>query len=155
MRILVDTGVLLRAFHRASPQHRTILRALGKLRSSGHDLVTTSQNISEFWNVSTRPVTARGGFGVSIANVETRVQVIEQLGTLLHFSQRAYHEWRRLLLLHQISGVAVHDARIVAVNDFKHLPDTDAEWCGLSAIQDHHRNLAEPSHRLMRESCAA
>lgn len=43
MRILVDTGVLLRAFDRASPVQRTIFRALRKLWSANEDLVTSSQ----------------------------------------------------------------------------------------------------------------
>ena len=59
MQILVDTGVLLRAFDRAAPEQRSIFRALRKLWSENHDLVTTSQNIAEFWNVSTRPAQAR------------------------------------------------------------------------------------------------
>jgi predicted nucleic acid-binding protein len=42
------------------------------------------------------------------------VKVIEKLGAILPFSMSAYQEWRRLVVTHQITGVAVHDARIVA-----------------------------------------
>lgn len=123
MQILVDTGVLLRAFDRSSPQQRTILRALRKLWSDNHDLVTTSQNIAELWNVSTRPVQARGGFGLAIPAVEQRVKLIEKLGAVLPFSDRAYDEWRRLVV-HQVIGVAVHDAKLVAtmiVGNIEHI----------------------------------
>lgn len=114
MQILVDTGVLLRAFDRSSPEQRTIFRALRKLWSDNYDLVTTSQNVAEFWNVSTRPAQARGGLGLPVTIVDARVKAIEKLGVVLPFSDRAYGEWRRLVVAHQIVGVAVHDARLVA-----------------------------------------
>jgi predicted nucleic acid-binding protein len=114
MQILVDTGVLLRAFDRSSPEQRTILRAMRKLWSESHELVTTSQNIAEFWNVSTRPAQARGGLGLTVSAVDARVKFIEKLGDILPFSDRAYDEWRRLVVAHQIVGVAVHDAKLAA-----------------------------------------
>lgn len=114
MQILVDTGVLLRVFDRSAPQQRTIFRALRKLWSDNHDLVTTSQNVAEFWNVSTRPAQARGGFGLAIPAVEQRVKLIERLGDVLPFSDSAYEQWRRLIVVQQIFGVAVHDAKLVA-----------------------------------------
>jgi predicted nucleic acid-binding protein len=85
MDVLVDTGVLLRAFDRSLPEQRTIVRAFRKLWSVDHDLVTTSQNIAEFWNVATRPVQARGGFGLSVAVVDARVKLIERLGDVLPY----------------------------------------------------------------------
>jgi len=114
MQILVDTGVLLRVFDRSAPEQRTIFRALRKLWAANHDLVTSAQNIAEFWNVCTRPASARGGFGLAVPVVDERVKVIEKMGTVLPFPIRAYAEWRRLLVQHQITGVAVHDARLVA-----------------------------------------
>jgi predicted nucleic acid-binding protein len=33
---------------------------------------------------------------------------------LLADSEAVYHEWRRLVLAHSVSGVKVHDARLVA-----------------------------------------
>jgi predicted nucleic acid-binding protein len=100
VRILVDTGVLLRAFDRSAPEQRAIFRALRKLWSENHELATTSQNIAEFWNVSTRPASARGGLGLPVSVVEARVKVIEKLGAVLPFSTDAYHEWRRLVVQH-------------------------------------------------------
>ena len=66
-----------------------------KLWSENHELATTSQNIAELWNVSTRPASARGGFGLAVSVVEARVKVIEKLGAILPFSMAAYDEWRR------------------------------------------------------------
>ena len=113
MQILVDTGVLLRAFQRGTPEQRLILRSLRKLRSENHDLLTTSQNVAEFWNVSTRPVQARGGFGLPVQAVD-RVKLIERIGDVLPFSDPAYEEWRRLVVKYQVVGVTVHDAKLVA-----------------------------------------
>jgi predicted nucleic acid-binding protein len=114
MRILVDTGVLLRMFDRTSVQHQSILSAFRVLRSNGHELVTTAQNIAELWNVSTRPALARGGLGLSIPMVERRVRCVERLCAVLPFEDPAYQEWRRIVVAESIVGVAVHDARLVA-----------------------------------------
>jgi predicted nucleic acid-binding protein len=115
MQVLVDTGILLRVFDRFDLRQRTIVRALRKLRSDGHELVTTTQNVAEFWNVSTRPASARGGFGLPVDIVDDRVKVIERLGAILTFSLQAYQEWRQIVVRHQVTGVSVHDARLVAV----------------------------------------
>jgi predicted nucleic acid-binding protein len=85
------------------------------LRVSGHTLAACPQNIAEFWNVSTRPTTARGGYGKSVSTTERRVQFIERFGTVLDESPAAYRQWRGLLTLFQIQGTAVHDARLVAL----------------------------------------
>lgn len=112
--ILVDTGVLLRAFERSSPYQQIILKAFRQQRNQGHLLVTSHQNIAEFWNVVTRPATARGGFGLPSTEAEKRVRVIEKLGSVLPFTPACYAVWRQLLLSHAITGVSVHDARLVA-----------------------------------------
>lgn len=114
IQILVDTGVLLRALHRSSPLHGTIIQAMKKQRASGNLLVTSHQNISEFWNVATRPASARGGFGLTPDETHKRVQTIEKLGSVLPFTPRCYAIWRIILISHQIIGLAAHDARLIA-----------------------------------------
>jgi predicted nucleic acid-binding protein len=115
MQYLVDTGVWLRLFDRADPEHADIREALRLLRSSGHTLAACPQNIAEFWNVSTRPTSARGGYGKSAATTELRVQFIERNGLILDESPAAYRQWRRLLVQHQIQGLTAHDARLVSM----------------------------------------
>src|SRR5687767_8120204 len=107
MQYLVDTGVWLRLFDRGDPQHNVVREALRSLRSHGHTLVTCPQNIAEFWNVSTRPSTSRGGYGKSIATTELRAQFIERNALILDESPAAYRSWRSLLSAHQIQGLAV------------------------------------------------
>ncbi len=115
MQYLVDTGVWLRLFDRTDPEHANILAALQLLRSTGHSLAACPQNIAEFWNVSTRPSTARGGYGKSVDTTEQRVQFVERFGTVLDESPAAYRQWRTLLTQYQIQGMSVHDARLVAI----------------------------------------
>ena len=120
MEVLVDSGVLLRAFDKSSSDRRSILRAFRLLRDQGNTFVTTHQNIAEFWNVATRPASARGGFGLSPVEAERRLATIEGLGKLLPFNQNCYNIWRQLLVKHGIVGVSVHDARLVAtMNNFR------------------------------------
>lgn len=139
MKYLVDTGVLLRLFDTSDPEHQNIVSVFRLLRSRGDQLIATAQNIAEFWNVSTRPATARGGYGQSLDATDRRVRFLERLGTVLLPSPAEYAHWRDLLLPHFISGVSAHDARLVAAmqvagitrfitlnaSDFKRYPDIE------------------------------
>src|SRR5438105_3463285 len=115
MQYLVDTGIWLRLFDRDDPEHAAIRESLRLLRADGHTLALCPQNIAEFWNVSTRPSTARGGYGKSVATTERRVQFIERYAVVLSESTTAFRQWRRLLVQYQIEGLAVHDSRLVSV----------------------------------------
>jgi predicted nucleic acid-binding protein len=74
----------------------------------------TSQILGEFWNVSTRPGAARGGFGLSVVETDRRLRLIERRYLLLEDTPGVHVEWRRLLVAYAVMGVQVHDARIVA-----------------------------------------
>ena len=115
MQYLVDTGVLLRLFDKNDPAHSAIREGLRSIRTKGDSLVVCPQNVAEFWNVSTRPESARGGYGQSVEATDRRVKFIERFGTVLKESESAYLKWRELAVNHKIEGVAVHDARIVAM----------------------------------------
>jgi predicted nucleic acid-binding protein len=78
------------------------------------ETVTTLQNISEFWNVSTRPMSARGGFGLTIEQAERRLRLLERFITVLPEPAGLYERWRELVLSQRVLGVQVHDAKIVA-----------------------------------------
>jgi predicted nucleic acid-binding protein len=113
MDLLLDTGVLLRLVNPSDPQHPAVRDAVRILYRRGDSLVTTPQNIAEFWNVSTRPAHARGGYGRSLAKTERCVRFFESVGTVLPDHPAAYSEWKRLVITHAVTGKAVHDARIV------------------------------------------
>ncbi len=110
---LVDTNVLLRIARRADPQHRVIDSAIAKLAVGGASLYFTHQNIAELWNAMTRPL-VRNGFGLTVAEAEREVSVIEAGMSFLPDSAAIYREWRRIVVQHAVSGVHVHDARLAA-----------------------------------------
>lgn len=79
MDCLVDTGVLLRLFDRSDVHYVDIRNAVRGVTRQGMRLVTTAQNVAEFWNVSTRPASARGGYGHPVDRVDRRVAAIERI----------------------------------------------------------------------------
>ncbi len=114
MLYLVDTNILLRFVDRSHPLHPSIRIAVRMLRQDGHQLRVTSQNCIEFWNVSTRPL-ERNGFGLTPHESERLLQLVERLFPVLPDSSEVYKEWRRLVVTFSVSGVQVHDARLVAL----------------------------------------
>lgn len=84
------------------------------MRQDGYKLQVASQNCVEFWNVVTRPI-EKNGFGLTPADAEFKLRRIERLFPLFPDSHLIYSEWRRLVVTYRVSGVQVHDARLVAV----------------------------------------
>ena len=115
MRILADSGILLRLFEPGDPRTDAVLRTLATLRGRGDTLVTAAQNVAEFWNVSTRPSTARGGFGLSLSDTVLRLEDVERGFTLLPELPTTYPIWRGLIVAHAVLGKQVHDARLAAL----------------------------------------
>jgi predicted nucleic acid-binding protein len=114
MHILLDTGVLLRLVNQQDPLHAATRSAVQTLFRRGDTLATSPQNIAEFWNVSTRPAQARGGFGRTPAETERCVRFFEKFGIVIPDQPAGYAEWKRLVIGFGVHGKAVHDARIVA-----------------------------------------
>jgi len=129
MLYLVDTNVLLRFVDRSHSLHSLIRIAVRTLRQEGHQLRVTAQNCIEFWNVATRPL-ERNGFGLAPSETERLLQLLERLFTVVPDSSEVYKEWRRLVLILGVSGVQVHDARLVAsmrVNGISHILTLNVE----------------------------
>jgi predicted nucleic acid-binding protein len=113
MSVLVDTNILLR---RTQPdhQHYTVaVESVAEILGTGEPVYFTLQNISEFWNVVTRPV-ANNGLGFTLAMAVAEVKKIERILTRLPDTAAVYAEWRRLVTQHSVIGSKVHDARLVA-----------------------------------------
>src|SRR4051794_8313818 len=108
MRILLDTGILLRLVNRADALHAKVRAAVRLLRQQNDSLVTAPQNVAEFWNVSTRPASARGGYGLSLAEAGKRLRLIERLIIVLPEAPAAYPLWKQLVTNHSVMGVQVH-----------------------------------------------
>jgi len=113
MDLLADTNILLRSIDQTHPMHLDAATALGNIFLTGSRVCVTPQNIIEFWNVCTRPA-VRNGLGLSPSEADREAARIEGLLTLLPDVPAIYPEWRRLVVAHSVSGVQVHDERIVA-----------------------------------------
>ncbi|MBA2494501.1 MAG: PIN domain-containing protein [Acidobacteria bacterium] len=105
MSFLLDTNVFLRLAEKNSPQRQTMFEALRKLRADQAIICYTPQILSEFWNVCTRPAISRGGLGLSIAETERKVSLIEKHFRLLPDSLATFKTWRRLVKDYSIVGV--------------------------------------------------
>jgi predicted nucleic acid-binding protein len=114
MSYLLDSNILLRIARPSDPDYTLVRTALQKLSARGELRTYLSQNLIEFWNVCTRPSTARGGFGFTIAEAERAAKRIERLFILLPDTPAIHTEWRRLVFTYNVQGVKVHDARLVA-----------------------------------------
>ncbi len=115
MLYLLDTGILLRFLHGSDPAQPAIRGAIRRLRRRGDDCVTSLQNLCEFWNVCTRPASARGGMGLDFDQTYRRLRIVERLFDILPDSAEVLGQWRALVLQHRVHGVQVHDARLVAL----------------------------------------
>lgn len=124
---LLDANVLLRLYQPSSPEFSSVRRAVNSLHRANVALYYPSQNIVEFWNVSTRPV-AQNGYGLSPAETNEVARQIEKAFILLPDIEAIHHEWRRLVSAYAVSGTKVHDARIVAamiVHGVRHILTLD------------------------------
>lgn len=122
MAYLLDTNILLRVARKNDPERPTVLAALKKLLARREEFCYTTQVLGEFWNVCTRPVTARGGLGLSVMQTERKARLIERYCRLLPDSLATHQEWRRLIVAHAVKGVAIHDARLVAAMSVHGVP---------------------------------
>lgn len=114
MRVLVDTNILLRSAQPNHPLCPQATHAVSKLLRQNDEVFFCSQNISEFWNVATRPAEVNG-LGFSLEEVLQEVSSIENLLTLLPDVPAIYPVWKRIVEDHRVQGVKVYDARLVAV----------------------------------------
>ena len=96
-----------------SKHHAEAEKAVEKLLKRGDTLFITLQNVSEFWNVCTRPA-AKNGLGFSVVQAEAELAKIEKVFDLLPDTLDVYQNWRELVVKHSVSGIQVHDAKIVA-----------------------------------------
>jgi predicted nucleic acid-binding protein len=136
---LVDSNVLLRWIKPDDRDYPVVVSAIDAVLQRGAMLCYTSQNVAEFWNTCTRPLN-RNGYGLSPQEADRRAKFFEDKLQLLPDSMAVHQEWRRLLVTHNVSGVQVHDARLVAAmrvqdvrriltfndKDFARYPDIEA-----------------------------
>jgi|ERR1035438_1987533 predicted nucleic acid-binding protein len=110
---LVDSNILLRWVKPDHNDYPVILSAIESILRRDGILCYTSQNVAEFWNACTRPAD-RNGYGISPKETDRRARFFEERLRLLPDSLAVHRTWRELLVTYDISGVQVHDARLVA-----------------------------------------
>src|SRR3954470_19434276 len=115
MSVLVDTGILLRLINENDPRHADVERAFNALIIRQEDLLITTQNIAELWNVATRP-TANNGLALSSAAIAKLYDAtIEPVCAVMVETKFLPVVLRRLLIQYNTVGKQVHDARLVAM----------------------------------------
>ncbi len=141
MAHLIDTNIFIRLASHNDATRAVALEAIRELRTRNEVLCYTPQVLAEFWNVCTRPVTVAGGLGLSVAATELKARIIERYFVLLPDNRGTYVEWRRLVVVHSVKGVKVHDTKLVAsmaVHGVTHLltfnTDDFKRYPGITAI---------------------
>jgi predicted nucleic acid-binding protein len=115
MLVLADSGILLRLVNRTDPLHSVVRAAVRIVRGRGDTIVSAFQNVAEFWNVCTRPASARGGLGLSVAETHKRLRLIERFVRIIRDTPAAYPLWKQLVVTNAVVGVQAHDARLIAL----------------------------------------
>jgi len=110
---LVDSNILLRWVKPDHNDYSLVISTIEEILQRDGVLCYTSQNLGEFWNACTRPAD-RNGYGLSPQEADQRAKFFEEKLRLLPDSLLVHKEWRKLLVTHGVSGVQVHDARLVA-----------------------------------------
>lgn len=118
MAYLLDTNILLRSADPAHPMNAEAVASVAALLAAGETVHIVPQNISEFWNVCTRPLD-KNGLGLTPAQTDAEVTRLESVLNLMLDEPQIYQEWRKqewrkLVVKHSVLGVQVHDARLVA-----------------------------------------
>jgi predicted nucleic acid-binding protein len=114
MRVLGDTNILLRSAQPNHPLCPQAAHAVSKLIRQEEAVFFCAQNITEFWNVATRPA-AQNGLGLSSEEVLQEIGSIEKLLNLLPDVPEIYNAWKQIVSAHRVQGVKAHDARLVAL----------------------------------------
>lgn len=99
---------------RAKTRHSVPLQ--GKQSGESFGAVTLFASVhrtSSNWNVATRPVNVNG-LGLGVSETKRTITRCETLFRLLPETPEIFQEWKRLVVVHEVSGLKVHDARLVA-----------------------------------------
>lgn len=139
--IAVDTSIFIGAMQTFDPELRASARhAVKSLYRQREQLVCFPQNLVEFWNVATRPVKAQG-LGLKLDHTEELVDRFLTVIRLLPETPEVFATWQMLVMVHRVSGVHVHDARMVAamtVNGVRQILSFDHHsfhrFAGITAI---------------------
>ena len=127
---LVDSNVLLRWVKPDDRDYPLVVSAIDATLQRGAVFCYTSQNVAEFWNTCTRPLD-RNGYGLSPQEADRRARCFEDKLRLLPDSLAVHQEWRKLLVVSNVSG------RPRASTRRRH--DSDVQRKGLRSLHRYRR----------------
>ena len=110
---LADTNILIRFLLRNDPAYQPIRRAVTLLKTRRERIVTSAQNMVEFWRVCTGSPESNG-LALSIEATGHRLRLLERHFPVLPEERQTYSEWKILVSKYRVMGKQVHDAHIVA-----------------------------------------
>jgi predicted nucleic acid-binding protein len=111
---LVDTSILGRLANIADAKYAVAAGAVSELHRRGEVIYVAPQNLIEFRNMATRPLTVNG-MGLSVVDAETKAAGFEAQFPLVVETPAIYPAWKALVQALGVIGKQVHDARLVAV----------------------------------------
>jgi len=114
MAMLLDTSVLGRLANRADVFYPVARAAIAELHRRGELLYITPQNLVEFRNFATRPVSSNG-LGLPVPVTEGLAMTFEATFPLLAETPDIFPAWKAIVGALGMIGKQVHDARLVAV----------------------------------------
>src|ERR1700747_3672136 len=114
MSVLVDTSVLGGLANQADPLYAMAHSAVAELHHRGELLHVAPQNLIEFRNFATRPISGNG-LGLSAVEAEAKAAVFEASLPLLPEPADIYPQWKALVQALGVIGKQVYDARLVAI----------------------------------------
>jgi predicted nucleic acid-binding protein len=111
---LLDTNSLLRWAFPQEPLYPLLNTAVDALQERGERVNVTPQVLIEFWNVCTRPRDVNG-FGYTPLDAYAEVRRLLSFFYFAPDTADVFQQWLELVSATRVSGVQVHDARLVAV----------------------------------------
>jgi predicted nucleic acid-binding protein len=113
VRILLDTGILIRNADLDDPLQAEVAAALDRLVDGGRELCIVNQNLYEFWVAATRPAAVRG-FGFTADRAAAAIYTLITSFTLLDDTPAIRDTWLDLCTRYGVLGRQGHDVRLVA-----------------------------------------
>ncbi len=114
MSCLIDTSILGRLANRSDLSHGTAANAILNLHLKAERMFISPQNLIEFRNVATRPISANG-LGLSASEAHNVSTAFENQFSLLEDNPSIFTAWKKLVFDAEVIGKQVHDARLVAI----------------------------------------
>lgn len=122
MRVLVDTSILVALKGVDAARVMEAQRAIQTLDVQGSSLFICAQVVMEYWAVATRPASARGGLGLSVAQADADVQAFLNQFAWAADNDSLFEVWHDIVRNYAVSGRQVWDARIAALMQIHSVP---------------------------------